>query len=328
MFILGEWVVQEQWPHTLNLVNIPEGVTILYPGQCIHVGIVADGDNRDTFLQQTKLSFQIRYAGQSLDHDLSALGRVKQIKPEGGDFVTQALGSAGVANPLLTLASLGISADTWCVPADAQDGSVTLQGVVETPKGHQKLKESKVQIETIETGSKRTFKNAQELGGFLSRYYRHPNPARLFPALQFFCADEKARANAGTTESTAAFLSAALKTAPAAARDFQSRVSSQTGFTRALGLMVLQNAGYDIEPVLKAMSDEDREIIRKAPSSPIPTTSAPPAATSPLGSTRCGASLAPPGTTNQCGRSQVPWHGVRISRTSTKCGSPGNALRS
>jgi hypothetical protein len=270
MLIVGDWVVREQWPHTLNTINAPDNVTVLHPGQCIHVAIVADGDNRDTFLQQTKLSFQIQYAGETLNHELSGLGQVKQMKPEGGDFVTQVLGSAGIANPIPTLASLGVSADNWCVPADARDGSVTLEGAIETPKGHQKLKESTVQIETIETGSKRTFKDIQEFEGFLTRYYRQPNPARLFPALQFFSADDKARANAGTTQGTGAFFSAALKAAPEAARDFMSRVSSQTGFTQAFGLLVLQNAGYDIDPLLNAMSDEDRQKFGKRPVFPDP----------------------------------------------------------
>jgi hypothetical protein len=270
MVIVGDWVVREQWPHTLSLVNAPENVTLLYPGQCMHVGIVAEGDNRDTFLQQTKLSFQAGYRGQVLELESSALGQIKQIKPEGGDFVTHALAAADIKNPFLLMTSLGISADSWCVPADAQDGSVTVEGAIETPIGHQRLRGTTVRIETIDSGSKRGFKDIQELESFLSSYYRHPNPSRLFAALQVFSADDKARGTKGTTESTGAFLSAALKADPGAAKDFMSRVSSQTGFIRAFGLLVLLNAGYDIDPVLKTMSGEDREKFGKHPVFPDP----------------------------------------------------------
>jgi hypothetical protein len=51
--LLAESVVQTQWTHTLNLVNAPQNITLLNPGQCIRVGIHSTGDKRDDYLEKT-----------------------------------------------------------------------------------------------------------------------------------------------------------------------------------------------------------------------------------------------------------------------------------
>jgi hypothetical protein len=270
LLLVGESVVQEEWAHTLKLVNAPQNVTLLNPGQCIRVGIVATGDNRDAYIENTKLSFRVQFAGQSQDHLLTSLAQIKQIKPEGGDFVTAALGAAGIKNPLLTLSTLGVSADNWCVPADAQDGTATIEAEIESPGGHQKQKPSKIQIASFETGSKRSFKDTEEVSSFLMRYHWQPNPARLFPALQTLAADNRLRGDHENLASTAATFGAALKADPAAAKDFMTRVSTQAGFTRAYGLLILLTAGRDIGPALKTMSEEDRQKFTQHPSLPDP----------------------------------------------------------
>jgi len=269
-FVVGEPVVQVQWPHTLKLVNAPQNVTLLNPGQCVRVGILSTGDGRDEYLDKTKLSFRVKFAGQSQDHALAALAQIKQIKPEGADFAMAIAAAADLKVPPLTLVSLGVSADNWCVPADAADGEATVEAEVESPSGHQTLKRSTIQIESFETGSKRPFKNEEELEGFFMTYYRHPNPARLFAALQFFAADTKARENRGTPESTAATIGSALRANSVAAKDFMARVSAQTGFTRAFGLIALRFGGYDIDPAVNAMSEEDRQKFARYPTLPDP----------------------------------------------------------
>jgi hypothetical protein len=275
IFLLGESIVLEQWTHTLKLVNAPENVTLLNPGQRIRVGVLATGDNRDSYLEKTKLSFRVTFAGQKQDHALAALAQYKQIKPEGGDFVTAVLASADIKNPLLTTASMGVSADHWCVPVDASDGTATVEAEVETPSGRMTLKSSTIQIESFETGSKKVFKDPQELNDFTMSYYRQPNPARLLPALLSFAADSKAGYSRGVLESFAASFGSALKADPLAAKDFMARISTQTGFTRAFGLMTLLFAGYDIDPVLKTMSEEDRQMFTGHPILPDPYEMAP-----------------------------------------------------
>jgi hypothetical protein len=274
-FVLGESVVQEQWAHTLKLVNAPENVTLLNPGQCIRVGVLATGDNRDNLLENTKLSFRVKFAGQTQEHALAPLAQFKQIKQVGRDFVTSMLTSVGIQNPLLPMASMGVSADNWCVPVDASDGTATVEAEVESPAGHHNLKRATIQIESYETGSKKVFKDTQEMSNFLMVYYRQPNPARLLPALQCFAANTQARSSRGVLESIAASFGAALKDDPLAAKDFMARISTQTGFTRAFGMLALLNGGYDIEPVLKTMSEEHRQMFARHPVLPDPNEMAP-----------------------------------------------------
>ena len=261
IFLLAESVVETQWTNTLNLVNAPQNVTLLNPGQCIRIGFYSTGDNRDEYLQKTKLSFRVQLAGHSVVHPFALPSEFKQIKLEGGDFVTAALGAAGIKPPAMikTMASLGSSADRWCVPNDAGDGTATVEAEVESPSGHQALSSLTIQIESFETGSKKSFKDAKEIDVFLQMYYRQPNPARLLPALQFTVADQTQHSREGQAEIMSAFLSAAAKDDPIAAQDFRTRIAAQPPLTRALGILILRSAGYDIGSVLNALSREDQQ---------------------------------------------------------------------
>lgn len=259
--LLAESVTQTQWAHTLSLVNAPQNIALLNPGQCIRVGIYSTGDKRDDYLKSTSLSFKVQFAGRSDNHPLSSPSQFKQIKPEGGDFVTAALEAGGVEQPAntKTMASLAASAEHWCAPADAVDGTATVEAEVESPSGHQVLKSSTIYIESFETGSKKSFKDAEELGTFLQTYYRQPNPARLLPALQFMIADQTQDSRQGQAEIVAAFLSAALNADSIAARDFRTRIGAQPPRTRALGLLILRAAGYEIGSVLDTLSSEEQQ---------------------------------------------------------------------
>lgn len=270
IMIFPESVVLEQWPHTPKVANPPQNLKLLNPGQCIRIGVIASGDGNDADLGKTQVSFHIEFAGKAEDHPLAPFAAIKRMKSEGEDMINAALLYAGVPLPDISEASLGASRDGWCVPGDAQDGIATIDAEAETPNGHKKLARATIQIESFETGSKRTFKDGDEFEKFAMGYHYQPNPARLFPLLRYFAADTKYRAQTGSPETTAALFGSALKADPAAARDFMSRVASQSGFTRAFGLLVLLGAGYDIDPALKTMSEEDRQKFANHPVLPDP----------------------------------------------------------
>lgn len=260
IFLLAEPVIQAQWTHTLSLANAPQNISLLNPGQCVRVGVVSTGDNRDDYLKNTKLSFHVRFAGHSDSHPLASLSEFKQIKPEGGDFVVAVLNAAGVKPPEIakTVASLGASVDHWCVPVDANDGTATVEAGIESPSGHHALKHSTIKIESFDTGSKKSF-TSKEFSSFLQTYYRQPNPARLLPALQFTLAEQTQSPRQGQAEIVAAFLSAAIASDPRAAQDFRTRIATQPPLTRALGLLILRSAGYDVSNVLSALSAEEQQ---------------------------------------------------------------------
>ncbi|MGB9199714.1 MAG: hypothetical protein WCB53_22515 [Terriglobales bacterium] len=266
-FLLAGSVVEAQWTHTLNLVNASQNIKLPNPGRCIRVGIYSTGDNRDEYLEKTKLSFRVRFAGHDDIHPFASLSQFKRIKPEGGDFVAGALAVAGVKQPesTKTMASLGVSADQWCAPIDASDGVATVEAEVESPSGHQVQTSASLQIESFETGSKKAFKDGQELGEFAQTYYRQPNAARLLPALQFMVEDQTKQPRQGQVEIITAFLSAALNSDPTAAKDFQMRLAAEEPLIRALGLLTLRSAGYDVSGSLKALSAGEQEKFNSLP---------------------------------------------------------------
>jgi hypothetical protein len=272
IMIFPDSVVAEQWPHTLKLVNPPQNLKLLNPGQCIRVGIIATGDGRDGLLEKTQLAFHVELAGQKQDFPLAPFAGTKQLKPEGADAVQQITAAANIQIPSLSMASMGASAANWCVPADAQDGSAVIDAEIESPAGHEKLIRATIPVESFATGSQRAFKDAEELENFTIGYHYQPNPARLYPEVLFFCADNTLNSNPDQIANQAAFLSAVLKTDPTAAKDFLARVAARSGCPRALGLLGLLMGGYDIAPALQSMNEDDRQMFAQHPEMPDPYT--------------------------------------------------------
>jgi hypothetical protein len=260
IMLLNESVLKQQWTHTLDPVNAPRNTTLLNPGQCVRIAVVATGDNRDQYLRDTNLSFNVRFAGHTVPHDHALMSYFKRMKPEGGDFVTSALAAGGVKAPdaIRSMASLGISASNWCVPTDAHDGSASVTATIELPGGKRVFGSSTVEVETFATGSQKKFKDVQEFGQFLQTYYQQPNPARLLPAIEFMVAEEAQHPREGQAEIVGAFLSSALKADAAGGHDLLSRIGSEPALVRAFGLLVLRSAGYEIGTVLSVLPTEEQ----------------------------------------------------------------------
>lgn len=264
ILVMPESVVREQWTHTLPLVNVPQFVGLMNPGGCVRVGIYATGDNRDSYLKKARLSFTVDFEKHRDFYPYAPLSRFKQIKPEGEDFVAGALHAGGVELPAAarTMASLGASTGRWCAPASAGDGTAVVEAEVETSDGRRRLEPALIEVESFEAGSKRPFKDEENVQMFVEAYYRQPEPARLLPLLQFVIAEENEHPRNGLAEITAAFVSAALKSEPIAAQDFLGRIRQQPPMTRAFGLLALRSAGYDISGVLSSLSEEQQQKFR------------------------------------------------------------------
>jgi hypothetical protein len=274
-YIVGESVVLSQWPHTLDTVNAPHNITQLNPGQCIRVGVIATGDNRDDFLSRTKVSFKVTFAGHEDMHPLAPIAQSKKIKPEGGDFVTAVAAAGGIKNPLPTFASLGVPPEHWCVPNDAGDGTATIETAIESPGGHQALTPVTINIQSFDTGSKKLFTGEKEFADFFEVYYRQPNPARLVPITQFAIAMEQSDPHQALLEEVSTFLTAALKADPVAAADYLKRIALLPAPDRRLGLVALRTAGYDISSVVGKLPADEQQKINSATPPPDPFDLAP-----------------------------------------------------
>ncbi len=71
--VLSESIIQTQWSHTLDLVNAPATITEMNPGQCVRIGVYANGDDRDAYLGKTKIGFRVRAAGHTDERPVAPL---------------------------------------------------------------------------------------------------------------------------------------------------------------------------------------------------------------------------------------------------------------
>lgn len=265
VIVMAEQVVLNQWPHTLKLANAPQQISVVNPGECVRVGIFAPREQRNTSLTETRLGFRVNFAGRKETYRTAPLAAIKEIRPGDENPASAPWNSGDNAKSVAVYALLGASAARWCVPADAPDGTATIDARADDPGGHTRLPPVTIQVESFETGSKHAFKDAQELSSFSMAYYREPEPARLLPALQYFVSDSQISSNPGIAESIAAFLSAALRANPVAASDFKVRVAAEPPMTRAFGLVILRSAGYDISDAVKNLNADEQKKLDSIP---------------------------------------------------------------
>ena len=228
LLVIASQVVSNQWPQTLPLVNAPLDLQALESGQCVRFGITVTGDDRDRLLQNSKFAFEIQFTGKTEMSENTGLEILKHLKLDGGDFVTNALGVAGIKNPILSFVSVGVPAARWCVPSNAPDGIVRVKSKVTMANGKNVVLTSRsILVKTFITARKTTpFKTPDELGAWLQSYHFAPDPAQLLPALRVAAADEKMR----SMPIIGVFLASALKTDPFAANEIpRSRARTALG---------------------------------------------------------------------------------------------------
>jgi hypothetical protein len=260
VLVIADQVVEEQWPVTLETVNAPKELTQVEPGQCVRFGVAATGDGRDQILKGAKVKFEVKILDKAEAFPADLAPVVKQIKPEGNDFVTQVLASADIKNPITSLASLAASSGRWCTPADVHDGTASVKGSATLPDGKTvELKQRKFEIRTFESARKKaSFKSIKDMGDWPVHYHDAPDPALLLPALRLVANDDKARNLTNLT----AFFVAAFKASPVAADELMQRLPKEDRWTRLIGTAVLGWAGYQttalrdsLDPQGKAMLD-------------------------------------------------------------------------
>lgn len=260
LFVVADQVVAEQWGATLALVNPPSDLKQVEPGQCVRFGVLASGDNRDQLLASAKLGFELAFAGRKQNFAAEPPEAVKQAKPEGGDFVTQALGVAGIKNPVSSMASIAASRAKWCVPLDAQDGIATIRATVATSDGKNfPLNARSIDVKTFETSRKDApFKDISTFSSWLQHYHAAPDPAELLPGLRLVAADERARA----MPNIMIFFVEALKASPVAAEELLRVLPTEGRSVRTYGTPLLSEAGYPTDRLLNRLNEDEKAAIR------------------------------------------------------------------
>ncbi len=259
LFVIGNHVVAEQWKVTLGLVNGPTDLKQAEPGQCVRFAVLVSGDDRDRVVASGKLAFDFGFAGRAQNFAAELPGAVKQVKPEGGDFVTDVLAAAGIKNPMPSGVSIAASRAEWCVPLDAQDGIATIQSSVVAPDGKSvALKPRSVDVKTFETARKNApFRDVATFGPWLQRYHNAPDPAELLPGLRIIASDEKFR----LMPNIMTFFVEALKTSPAAAQELIHKLPTEDRSVQIYSIPLLSEAGYDTASLLGPFRDDEKTLI-------------------------------------------------------------------
>jgi hypothetical protein len=259
IFVIGDHVVEEQWPASLGLVNGPADLEQVEPGQCIRFGVVASGDGRDGLLNSAKFAFEFTLAGKTQTFPAESAQAMKHVKPEGGDFVAQALKAAGVQNPMPSLVSMAASHGNWCAPADTQEGTARVRGTATLTTGESvSLQERTIEVKTLESARKQAaFTDMLTFSTWLQRYHVAPDPAHLLPGLRLVAADEKLR----VMFNVMTFFVAALKDSPVAAEEILHRLPGENPQTIIYAIPVLRHAGYPTESLVDGLPEERRAIL-------------------------------------------------------------------
>jgi hypothetical protein len=218
---------------------------VVEPGQCVQFGVTATGEDRHRLLRGSKFDLAIEFAGKTEAFEVAGPQVLKDLKPEGGDFDTEALGVAGIKNPIPSLVTVAVSPARWCVPFDGSDGRATISGkVVTTNEKSISLKSRSIAVKTFATARHTTpFKTPDELGAWLQRYYLSPDPAQLLPALRIAANDEKMRA----MSIVGIFFISALKRSPPAANEILQELRHEQHPVQVYALPLLFQAGYKID---------------------------------------------------------------------------------
>jgi hypothetical protein len=217
---------------------------VVEPGQCVQFGVTATGEDRHRLLRDSKFDLAIEFAGKTEAFEVAGPQVLKDLKPEGGDFVTEALGVAGIKNPIPSLVTVAVSPARWCVPLDGSDGRATISGIVTTNGKSISLKSRSIAVKTFATARHTTpFKTPDELGAWLQRYYLSPDPAQLLPALRIATNDEKMR----TMSIVGIFFISALKGSTPAANEILQELGYEQRPVQVYALPLLFQAGYKID---------------------------------------------------------------------------------
>jgi hypothetical protein len=261
-YILSDAVVTQQWPVTLPLVNAPETLTHLSPGQCIRVGVIASGKGHKDLIGKVSIGFTVRYGAQKESFPTEDPQSTKQMKPEGSDFVTSALAAGGIEAPDMSMASMAGSAGKWCVPSEAQGGKVDVAVTVTVDGKTTKMKPTVAEVDSL-VSLPAPFKSAEEASDWMQRYHFSPRPALLVPAAQLILPHKDGLPFAQE------FLVSAVKQDPAAAARLGPELTACDRVTKLfmLDLFDKANTHLDQPPIL---NDDEKQILAQAPALPDP----------------------------------------------------------
>ncbi len=241
VIVIGDRIVQDEWPVMLDIVSAPTNLKQLEPGQCVRFGVTATGEGREALVSSGKVTFEVEFEGKKQSLAAAKPGAVKQLKDS--------------PNPTVLAASQA----KWCVPATAKNGTTTIKGSVNAGGKSVALQPRNIEVKTFESAREQTaFADLAALMPWMQHFHAAPDPAQLLPALRLVAGDDDAR----LAPSNWAFFIEALKLEPLAAQELIGKLPGEDPQVKSLGIPLLKAAGYDTTKLTAAMSEEERSRLR------------------------------------------------------------------
>jgi hypothetical protein len=259
--ILDESVVVGQWPKMLEKVNVPMSLQDLSPGQCVRVGVIATGENAAGFLKEPQIGFTVHLGGHDTDVPLASAIALKQIKPDGADFVQGALDAGGVKFQVPATAAIAASPGKWCVPADAQAGEAHIEAVVLIGAKRTSLKAAKIAVLSPEHPGQPPLSDDKAMNDWSQSYYRHPQPVFLVALLPSIFTHDKA------ANILQQFVISAMKRDPAVVARLGPQLATAGPQVQAMAVKLAAEAGVEMKVPFE-LSSMQKEFVEKLPNIP------------------------------------------------------------
>jgi hypothetical protein len=192
-------VLSPQWSAQIpptGRVNAPEFFSILYPGQPMAFGLIAEGPDRGQIF--ASVSVNVRFGtgpGSTREFHQLKPTAVRSLKAEGADVALMALQAAGISGTerakveaATSLVTLAVFAPDWIVPSDGRATEVEISVEVSGGTLPATIAPIHLKIRTTADWLKEPLQNAEEVGRQMNRYHSAVAPGQLLSWFQALAA--------------------------------------------------------------------------------------------------------------------------------------------
>lgn len=251
--VLAEPVVRDQWAPSLGIVSLPTGLSYIQAGQCVRFGIYATGAHSEELLRSATFEFELHFDGNTQRVPPESAAEIKRIRPQGGESISQIIGHELEASAA-DFDSMAASRFRWCANSDVRDGKLIVSGRATLHNGKSvALGSTAIDVMTFDSVRAKWPFDKEKFDGWVQAYHNSPDPAHLYPAIQYRATDPEALRQLNVM----AFFVAALKASPEALAELAHRVDREPSTSKVYMLVILKLAGYDIKPLASGIGQDD-----------------------------------------------------------------------
>lgn len=231
-----------------GVVNYPEPLTSLYPGQKIALALICEGSNRDKLLRDVTISARFTSAGGATETRELKPVTVRRIKAQGADMALVSLNAAGIdqrdvaaTRDAMATVSYAVFQPDWKAPAAAKPEDFRISVTIKSGAPAVEAKEVVLKLRPASDWLWESAPRPEEYGAYMNRYHEDLAPGHLLTLLKRV-ADE----NKFNSLAVASFFAIAYKENSAARRAALDLFPILDGHTQFALMFVFRLGGQDI----------------------------------------------------------------------------------